>query len=280
MAFSDTLLGKQCRINRIIDPSTNKTVIVPVDDSLLFGPFSGLETMDSKLKDITGAKPNAVLAFRGAFRNHPAYFENIPGIMNLTASTVKSIHTRKIIIGSVVDAVRMGMDGVAAHVNVSSKYENEMLSNIGIIYRECERFGMPLIAIMYPRREGDGCDDNYEELRQSDPESFAKLVAHSCRIAVELGADIIKTQFTGDVDTFRTVIEASKPIPVVIAGGPKLKPLDALRNASDALNAGAAGISYGRNVFSRRKSSAFIFALKKVVHEGKEPEDVLKNLNY
>src|SRR5205823_12459384 len=125
------------------------------------------------------------------------------------------------------------------------------LLTLAKVGKESSRFGMPLLAIMYPRREANGRDDNFEELRSSNPTDYAKLVSHSVRVGVELGADIIKTQYTGSNDTFRTVVESACGIPIFIAGGPLVETSVALRRAADAVSAGASGISFGRNVFNR-----------------------------
>jgi len=84
------------------------------------------------------------------------------------------------------------------------------------------------------------------------------VVAHAARIGAELGADIIKANFTGDIQSFRGVIE-SCPVPVVIAGGPKCKTSqEVLQTTHDALAAGAAGLSIGRNVFQHETPALMI----------------------
>ena len=81
---------------------------------------------------------------------------------------------------------------------------------------------------------------------------IAEVVAHAARIGAECGADIVKTLYTGDIDSFTKVVE-SIPVPVVIAGGPKSKTdLDILKMTEDAMNAGAKGVTYGRNIFAHK----------------------------
>lgn len=267
-------VGKQIRIDRIINSETKKTVIVPIDDSLIFGPFDGLQDIKEKTKQIALGKPDAVIAFSGTVKNSFSYLKGIATIINLTASTVRSCHTRKIIINSVEQAVSLGADAVAVHINISSSFESEMLQNFSVIYRQCELLGIPIVAIMYPRKEIGGQDYNYEDIK-SNPQQYAKLVAHTVRVGVDLGADIIKTQFTGDTESFYSVIKASEPIPIVIAGGALLETNKALKMAYDAIVAGAAGVSFGRNVFNRLNSSYYIQALKEIVHFGKTPDQVV-----
>ena len=186
--------------------------------------------------------------------------------MNLTASTVRSTHTHKILVGTAEQAVRASADAIAVHVNITDKHEGDMLRNLGQMVRECEQFQLPVVAIMYPRRwDGDG-DDNYEKLKSDNAEEYAKLIAHACRIGVELGADLIKTQYSGDPESFQTVVRAANGIPVVIAGGPLVERSLAIQRAKEAIAAGAAGVSFGRNIYQRNDIRQFLKDLSDVVH--------------
>jgi len=196
--------------------------------------------------------------------------------MNLTASTSRSQHTRKTQVGTVHQAAQLGLHAVAVHVNISSKYEADMLSILGSVSQACESYGMPLLAIMYPRSEADTGDNNFDELQRSDRKRYAELVAHSARVGVDLGADLIKTKYTGDPDSFHLVVEACRPVPVVVAGGPALSPKAMLKMAHEVICAGGAGVSFGRNVFSRDDPKPFIAGLKAIVHEDATLAEALK----
>ena len=100
----------------------------------------------------------------------------MPFIYNLTASTILNLHTKKIVISTVETALRVGVDCVAAHINFSSQYENEMIHTFSNISQECDRLGMPLLAIAYPRCEKDGKDYNYDDMKESDVEQYTELV--------------------------------------------------------------------------------------------------------
>jgi DhnA family fructose-bisphosphate aldolase class Ia len=270
--------GKSIRLSRIFDRTTKKTVIVPLDNTLLSGPEGGLRNIEGKINQVVAGRVNAILGFYGLFLRHSAALDGVPGIMNVTASTKRQTHTRKVIVGSVEQAVAMGMDGVAVHVNVSSHYESEMLKILADISRDCVRFGMPLIAIMYPRAEGnDGTDENYYNLLRNDPDQYAELVRHSVRIAVDLGADMVKTQYTGSIDSFRTVVESASGVPVVMAGGARISDKAILQNAHDVIRAGAAGVCVGRNVFDNDLGKEMTMALRLIVHEGVSVERAIKS---
>ena len=260
--------GKKLRLARIMNPKTGRMLVVPVDDSLLAGPSGNLLALSETVATVASAGADAVLGFSGIYRASIEPFRTTGSILNLTASTTKSNHTRKVQIGTVEQAVQLGADCVAVHVNVSSVYEGEMLSIMGNISIDCSRFGMPLMGIIYPRREQNGQDDNYEDLRDTNPEKYKELVCHAVRIGVELGADIIKTPYTGNVNTFSEVLYSAMGVPILIAGGPLVEKEVALDKARSAIAAGASGISFGRNVFMREKKemAGFVKDLRKIVH--------------
>jgi class I fructose-bisphosphate aldolase len=125
---------------------------------------------------------------------------------------------------------------------------------------------MPLLAMMYPRGP------------KIQNEHAPDVVAHAARIGAELGADIIKANYTGNIETFKAVVE-SCPVPMVIAGGPKCKtPQEILQTAHDSVQAGAAGLSIGRNVFQHENPTLIVKALESIVHKGASVGQALKLL--
>jgi DhnA family fructose-bisphosphate aldolase class Ia len=269
--------GKLRRLARIFDVSTRRCVVVPLDDSLLSGPEGGLRDMGRMAAVIREGEANAVLGFRGLFTRYGETLRVQGRIVNLTASTIRSAHTRKVLVGTVEDALRLDADAVAVHVNISSRYETEMLRNLGEVAATADRAGMPVMAIMYPRTEANEEDDNYVALFERDRSQYSELVRHAARVGCELGADMIKTQFTGDSESFHTVVEACQGVPVLIAGGPVKSPGLVLEDAHAAIAAGAAGVSFGRNVFMRREPRAFIEALRSIVIFGRTVDDAMVN---
>ena len=269
-----TSIGVQRRLNRLFDSATGRTVMVPIDDSLIFGPTVGLERMDAALCEISRGEPNAILGFAGQFERHLEVLKEVPWVINLTASTVLSHHTKKQLIMSVREAIEYGCDAVAAHVNVTSNYEPDMLRSLCSVISDSRSHGVPVLAIMYPRGEtAEGSDENYLAMRESTPMDYATMVAHAVRIAVDLGACIVKTHYTGTASSFARVVAAAGSVPVLISGGPLVDPLLALKTAADAVAAGGAGVSFGRNVFSRNEPWRMIRALKDVVLNEVVPDE-------
>lgn len=262
-------VGKERRLYHLFK-GKNKCIIVPIDDSLISGPKDGLFDLQNKIQQIEGATPNAILAFPGSAN----IIENlsIPIILNITASTILGQHTNKVLVSSLEYAMSIGADAVAVHLNISSKYESEMLRLAGSVSEECHRYGMPLMILAYPRREkmvnGIVIDDNYDELIQGSNDKYTQLVAHCVRVAYELGADIIKTQYTGSYTSFQKVVSSAPNKPVVIAGGKNIEVDILLQMVDDAIKAGGAGVSIGRNVFNNKYSDIIISAIKKIVFDG------------
>ncbi|GAA3845784.1 2-amino-3,7-dideoxy-D-threo-hept-6-ulosonate synthase [Streptomyces coacervatus] len=268
-----TSVGKAVRLARIIPGA--RTVMVPFDDDLINGPYAGLADPVTRVQEVALGGADAILGFPRLLTQCTERGIRLPFVANLTASTILGVHTSKVAVSSVERAVRHGCDGVAVHVNVSDRQEPDMLSTLGAVAEDCERWGMPLLAIMYPRRTHNGADDNYLELKDHERARYADLVRHCVRIAVELGADVVKTQYTGDPESFASVTTASMGIPVIVAGGPRTSVREALTNAHGAIAAGATGVCFGRQTYNRTDIPGFVGVLRAVVHDGRAPDDVL-----
>jgi len=274
--FNTAYYGKKKRLERIM--TNNRMVVVPVDDSLIFGPLNGLANLSATVDLIANAKPSAILGYKGSYSllSETENGSQIPFILNVTASTSTGRHIQKIKSCSVQEALIMGVDCVAAHVNFTSEYENEMIQNLASIISAADGHGLPALAIAYPRRShDDGRDDNYENEKISDIETYTQRVCRCVRVSVELGADIVKTQYTGSIETFKRVVDSALGRPVIIAGGPMQKVRDSYKMAKDAIEAGAAGISYGRNVFNAENIEAYIAGIKAIVFQDASVNEAL-----
>lgn len=256
--------GKTRRIKKIMQQD-NKTVIVPMDHGVTIGPIQGIMNMQQTINQLVKGGVDAVLVHKGIAKtvdtSATGLIVMLSGMSNLSPNV-----NGKVQVCSVQEAIRLGADAVSVHVNVGAQDEDKMLRNLGKVADQCELFGMPLLAMMYPRGPKIKSEHDLE------------AVAHAARIGAELGADIIKTNYTGTVDSFKQVIE-SCPAPVVIAGGPKCKsPMEILETTSDAMKAGAAGLSIGRNVFQCDNQALIVKALSAIVHKGASVEQAQKIL--
>jgi fructose-bisphosphate aldolase / 2-amino-3,7-dideoxy-D-threo-hept-6-ulosonate synthase len=256
--------GKTRRLKQIFQKD-NRTVIVPMDHGVTVGPIQGITNMQTITNQLTKGKVDAILVHKGIARridvDGAGLIVMLSGMSNLSPNI-----NAKVQVCSVQEALRMGADAVAVHVNIGAQDEDKMLSNLGKVSEECDAFGIPLLAMMYPRGP------------KIVSEHAVEFVAHAARIGAELGADIIKTNYTGSIESFKQVTE-SCPAPVVIAGGPKCKSSqEVLQTTFDALKAGAAGLSIGRNVFQCDSPTAIAKALAAIVHENATVEQAEKVL--
>jgi len=241
------------RINRILE--LGKAVIVPMDHGVSEGPIEGLTDMGRMVSLVDKGGASAVLLHRGVIKA----LEVPPRcgvIMHMSAGTkFGEDKNRKVLVSSVEQAIRLGVDAISVHVNIGGcSTESDMLCDLGEIADECDSVGMPLLAMTYAR--GKNANGTPEE------------IAHVARVGGELGADIVKCPYTGDIKSMK-LVTGSCPAPIVIAGGPKCEnDYDVLRMVEDAMAAGAIGISLGRNIFQHARPDLMTAALRAVIIDG------------
>ena len=260
-----TEIGKRIRIDRIMNRNTKKTVIVPMDHGITMGPIKGLYDMRRIVNQVAEGGANAVLLHKGIIKaGYRGYGRDIGLIMHLSGGTsLGPDPNAKVQVADVIEAIKLGADAVSIHINVGSKTEHEQLRFLGEVAEICEDWGMPLIAMMYPR--GEKIENEYD----------VDVVKHVARIGAELGADIVKTNYTGSVETFREVVRGS-PVPVVMAGGPKAKTDEEFcQMVYDSVKAGGSGAAVGRNVFQHANPVKMLKVLCGIVQEGLDVNSAL-----
>lgn len=261
-------VGKSVRIERIFNRETRKTVIVPMDHGVSSGPIRGLIDMPKMVNQVAEGGANAVLLHKGIVRHgHRGYGRDIGLILHLSASTTLGPDpNNKVLVTTVEEALKLGADAVSVHINIGADNEADMLQKLGKVAEECSEWGMPLLAMMYPRG------------KKIKSEHDVEVVKIAARAGAELGADIIKTNYTGNLNSFKDVVKGC-PVPVVIAGGPKMGTTeDVLKMVSDAMKAGAVGTSIGRNIFQAENPTKMVRAIADVVHGGKSVSAALRSL--
>lgn len=239
------MVGKKRRMNRIL--KNGRTLIAPMDHGIT-KPAKGLEDMD-RIMRMVDCGADAVVVHKGIAKNSGYLKETNMGlIIHLSASTSLIDINDKRVITSVEKAVQLGADAVSVHVNIGSETERLQLSEVGEVVEECDSYGIPLLAMVYPR--GKNIEVNTESVK------------HAVRVGYEMGADIIKTSYT---DNFMEAVEQSA-VPVVIAGGSKISDLKLLEQVREALDCGASGVAVGRNIFQNNNPEAMVKALSRVIH--------------
>ncbi len=259
------VFGRDIRLARILNDS--KMLCIPMDHGISNGPIRGLEDVHNMIYQCSSAGLTCVLVNKGIIKSMPRP-PNIGLIAHFSASTsIGPAPNRKILIGSVEEAIRLGADAVSLHINIGSKEEPEMLQKLGMISDKCDEWSVPLVAMMYPR--GENIKNPH------DPE----IVAHAARVGAEAGADIVKAVYTGDSDSFKRVV-GSCPVPIVIAGGPKANTdREILEMCEGAMNAGAKGVTFGRNIFQHKNPPGIVRALYKIIIEKRNVREAMKELD-
>lgn len=251
--------GLDIRLNRIM--REDKMLCVPMDHGISSGPIEGLEDPSQAIYACEQSLTSVIIN-KGILRALPRVAD-LGILVHFSASTsLSSTPNRKMLTGTVQEAVRMGADGVSLHINVGSRWEPEMVQDLGMVAEQCQMWSMPLLAMMYPRGE------NVENPHDPD------IVAHAARIGAECGADIVKTVYTGDVDSFAEVVRGAG-VPVVVAGGPQADTaMDILQMTQEVIEAGASGVTFGRNIFAHPNPKAMVEALHSIIFEKKTAEEV------
>lgn len=264
--LGDHMHGKRVRLERIIDRNSGNAVIVPLDHGISMGPIEGLIDIKSTIDAIAEGGATAVVEHKGIVPyGHRTFGKDIGLIIHLSASTsLAPDPNAKVLVTTVEEAIKLGADAVSVHVNIGSETDSQMLNDLGMVSRKCSEWGMPLLVMIYPR--GPKIKDPYD----------VDLIKHCARVAAELGADIIKTNYTGDPDTFREVVKGALA-PVVIAGGPKMDSDEKLlRMVKDSIDAGGRGVSIGRNIFQHRNITGITRAISGIVLKGLDVDEAMK----
>ncbi len=252
--------GIDARLDRI--GTDGNYVIVPMDHGITLGPVTGLKHIESTIDAVTRGGADAVLTQKGIA---PRVHDNKNGrgyIVHLNGSTtIGPDQADKRVTGTVEEAVRAGADAVSFHINVGSDHEPDQIADLGELTAEADRLGMPVFAMAYAR--GPGVDSK-------DPEALG----HAVRLAEEVGADIVKTGYSGDAESFERVVEATR-LPVVIAGGSKGTDRETLEMVRGVMDAGGSGVSMGRSVFQHDDPEGIARAIADVVHDDASADEAL-----
>lgn len=260
------MTGKEIRLGRIRDDDSGNFVTVPMDHGVTLGPVKGLNDVHETIDEIGRGGGDSVLVHKGVVeQSFDKVEEDLGVIVHLNAATsVGPDPNDKVMVGDVKRAVRLGADAVSVHINVGSETEPHQLQDLGEVADRCDEYGMPLLAMTY--------------VRGPDVEPTAENVAHATRLGAELGADVVKTSYTGNPDEYERVIDGC-PVPVVIAGGPKAETRrEVLRDIRDAMDVGARGVSMGRNIFQDDDVEAMTRAVSRVVHDGASVDEALSEV--
>lgn len=269
--------GKRARLFRLLyehGPGDGTMLVLPVDQGLEHGPGDFLPNPPSESPHfqirlaIEGGYSAVAFHYGIAARYLPAYAGRIPLIVKLNGKTDIPPSDRPFsgLTGTVEDAVRLGADAVGYTLYVGSPRQDEDFAQMRQVRTDCDRFGMPLFVWAYPRGEA---------VEQKGGRNSLFAVDYAARVAVELGADVIKL----NVPIFDQQARERSPKPyaemqldyhaavekvvrtagecfVLFSGGSRISDADLLDKARLVMEAGATGLIFGRNMWQRPMADA------------------------
>ena len=248
--------GMQNRLARVISPKTGRCVMLAIDHGYFQGPTTGLERPGETVAPLL-PYADALMLTRGVLRNTIDPGVAIPIVLRVSGGTsiLKDDLSDEDLTVSIEDAIRLNASCLALSIFVGAPHEKQTLTNLARLCDEGHKYGIPVLAVTAVGKEMT---------------RDARYLGLACRIAAELGAQIVKTYYCED---FEKVVHGC-PVPVVIAGGRKIEERDALHLAHQAVSAGAVGVDMGRNIFQSKWPVQMIKAVRSIVHEGRSDVSV------
>ena len=260
-----TETGKSRRLARMFNARSGRMLCVAFDHGMQVGTIQGNEQPEKVLDAIVEAGVDAVILNPGMMARHGRRLEGGPAVIlridqttmwrEGTKTAYPDTHSR--LVASVEDAVALGAEAVITYLFTCNNLPDEETRSFeiaGQVASDCRKWGIVHVIEAMAARGGF--------VRHDDPD----IIAMNCRIAGELGADIVKTDWCADTTRFSAIASQSLA-PVVVAGGstlPDLKDVEAF--AQSAIGAGAKGLMFGRNIFGRPDIASTLKRLSDVVH--------------
>ena len=248
--------GKLLRLRRLSLAGDSRHLLIPLDHSVSDGPIVPADKWDGLLRALVDGGADGIIVHKGRARAFaPDILKKCALVVHLSASTACAQDVNaKVLVADVEEALQLGADAVSVHVNIGSDTESRQLADLGAVARSCDTWGMPLIAMVYPRGP-----------RIEDPRDPA-LLAHLTNVAADLGADMVKTSAALPLERMAEVV-ANSPIPVLAAGGPP-DDSDLVEYGRAVMAAGCRGLAVGRRVFTSPSPCTTVSQLAAVVHGG------------
>jgi fructose-bisphosphate aldolase/2-amino-3,7-dideoxy-D-threo-hept-6-ulosonate synthase len=255
-------VGKAMRMKRVIDPD-GVSVICALDHGMTSPTFlDPLADIATRTRESVAGGANVIMMSKGMIRVAQEAFAPTTSLALLLSASAGPDGDRPEIvqIADVEEALLLGADAVVLFTALGGETEPSMVDILAGVGRECATLGMPFIA----EAEFPTTYATVEELKQQYGFEYLR---RNVRLCAELGADIVKTNWPGDQESFARCVEAANGVPVVLAGGSRLADAELLTRMEQAMAAGAIGCSVGRNIFMHADPEAITRALSRVIRE-------------
>ncbi len=268
------ITGKTIRLNRLIQKETNTCLICAIDHGMTSPVFlDGLYDTPARVRETIAGGSNVLMLGRGVAKHSAQFFARDTSLaLMLTASAAGRPGGALITpIGSVEEALRIGADAVVMYVALGGENEPEAIQALSDIGEACEELGMPFIAeAEYPNA--------YQSLTEMSSSFGADYLKRNARLCAEMGADIVKVNWSGDQASFAEIIRACDR-PVVLAGGSLISDTELLTRMAMARDAGAVGCSIGRNIFQHKLPEAITRSISRIFRDRWPAQQALQELN-
>lgn len=263
-------VGKKGRLNRIFGHPSGKFLSVAIDHYIAYGTSptgipDGIRQIRKTIEAIVPGRPDAITMHKGiAASAWEPFAGKIPLIIQSTIARPDDSVNQQV--ADAEEAIRLGADALAAAAFICGPGEGEKLRTLSKCVKDATRFDLPVIFHIYPRE----FDENPRVSHRSD------LVAWAVRCGLECGADVIKTPYCGDIESFKQIVSEC-PVPVVAAGGPKSENLTlALQMAYEVMQSGAKGMTVGRNIWGVQEVLKALRAFSHIIHDSILPQEALQ----
>ncbi|MCI1641567.1 class I fructose-bisphosphate aldolase [Schaalia naturae] len=257
--------GISMRLGQIFDESSGRAFVVAFDHGQALPIPAGLGDPVALMRRILAGGPEAVLVTGGMLAQTQDLFAHRKAPVAILRADWTTLDPRmQTELGERYrtlieprEALALGAGAVCLYLIGWPEDGGMFADNVAAVASYVQRahaLGLPVIveATLWGRRNAD----------QKDPEGLRQM----CRIAAELGADAIKTEFVGDVEAERVLIEEAGDVPVLTLGGAAASDEQVARAARDAIAAGARGLIFGRNVWQVPDMEATMARLSGIVH--------------
>lgn len=251
-------------------PADGKALIVAMDHARIFGVIEGLADPGAVIDLAVDAGADGIMTSFGVVKKYrEQLIGRIPTILRLDGGP--SIYredwlayTEWSLLHTLEDALYLGVDAVVLMAFIGIGVELRTLEIVSKLAGECLRAGMPLVVEALPCRSERIPDDKATD-----------AMASAARLGFEHGADLIKTYYTGSPQSFRQVVD-NCPVPCLIAGGPKMETVaGTLSVVKGALDGGAKGVVFGRNIWQHPNPRGMVRALRGLVHDESSVDEAL-----
>lgn len=263
-------LGKSLRLRRIL--RNGRAVVVAMDHGNAAGAVRGLEHPAEVVQAVAAAGADAILVTPGILEQVCGHVGNLAILLRIDGCVSSMGSGPMRLYSDVEEAVALGVDAVVMNATLGADWESEELEKVGTIASDGRSWGMPVVAEILSQNMMANHMDMAGSGTDSLPESIGDDITLACRIGAELGADLIKTRYSGNVAEFRRSVEACGQ-PVLVAGGPRRAAGlgGTLDTVSEVLEAGASGVIFGRQVWQHDDPAEAVRAISALVHSNSIP---------